>query len=455
VTSVVSIIEDNWFTYFASVDKTGETISFNNYSAEFDKYYFVTAWKTSKNRVGISLTDVTKSEKAKIREQEFNKTILDNIPADIAVFDKNHNYLYINPSGIQDNETRKWLVGKTDFDYCNFKGIDDTIAQRRRDIFNKVVKKKQQIEWVEEYDKDGKTVYLMRNFYPVFIDDVLQYVIGYGMDVSEQKTAQKQLKELNFSLEEKVKERTIELIAIERKLRVSLTKEIELNDLKSKFISTASHEFRTPLSVIALSAGNIKKYWSKMGPMMIEEKLAKIEDQAMHMRALLGDILIVGQADAGKISNNPVSVNLGCFFLKVIEEMYSSTQKSHEIALIDKEKLKSSTIFIDEKLARNIFTNLISNAVKFSPDAKKVIVELSSEKNYTVISIIDFGVGIPKSEIKNIFIPFWRGNNVDLIQGTGLGLSIVKGAIDKIEGKITVHSSIGNGTTFIVKIPKI
>jgi signal transduction histidine kinase len=455
VSSVFSIIEDNWFTYFASVDKTGETISFNNYGAEFDKHYFVTVWKISKNRVGISLTDVTKSEKAKIREQEFNKMILDNIPADIAVFDKNHNYLYINPRGVRDDETRKWLVGKTDFDYCTLKGLDNSLAQGRRDTFNKVIKTKKQIEWLDKYEKDGKDIYIMRKFYPVFIDGIFQFVIGYGIDISELKIAQEELNGLNNKLEEKVKERTVELINSEHKLQVSLSKEVELNNLKSKFISTASHEFRTPLSVITLSAGNIKKYGSKMAPMMIKEKLSKIEDQVIHMRALLEDVLIIGQADAGKISNNPVSLNLGSFFLKVIEEVHTSCQKSREIELIDKEKLKRSAIFIDEKLARNIFINLISNAVKFSPDAKKVIVELSSEKKYTVISITDFGIGIPISEFKNIFIPFWRGNNVDLIQGTGLGLSIVKAAIGIIAGKITVQSIIGNRTTFIVKIPKI
>ena len=105
-------------------------------------------------------------------------------------------------------------------------------------------------------------------------------------------------------------------------------------------------------------------------------------------------------------------------------------------------------------MGRNIFINIISNAVKFSPDADKVTIEFSSEKNYTVISVTDFGIGIPKSELKSIFNPFTRGENVDLIQGTGLGLSIVKGAIDVLGGKIIVNSTIGSGTSFIVKIPK-
>jgi len=143
---------------------------------------------------------------------------------------------------------------------------------------------------------------------------------------------------------------------------------------------------------------------------------------------------------------------LGNFIYDIIEEVESSSKESHEIELIDIENLKSGDIFIDEKLGRNIFVNLLSNALKFSQDAKKVVVELSSEEKYTVISITDFGIGIPKSEFKSIFIPFNRGKNVDLIQGTGLGLSIVKEAVKSIKGKIIIKSSLGNGTTFIVKI---
>lgn len=123
--------------------------------------------------------------------------------------------------------------------------------------------------------------------------------------------------------------------------------------------------------------------------------------------------------------------------------------------LIDHQELKNTGIFIDEKLGRNIFINLISNALKFSPEAKKVVVELSSENKYTVIKNQDFGIGIPKIELKNIFIPFTRGNNVDLIQGTGLGLSIAKEAVKLIGGEIMVNSIVNKGTTFIVKIPNI
>jgi PAS domain S-box-containing protein len=266
-------------------------------------------------------------------------------------------------------------------------------------------------------------------------------VLGVGQDITELVGYRKEL-------EFKVNQRTL-------KLNEALKKEKELSELKSKFVSTASHEFRTPLSAINFAAGSIKKYWSKMDPGVIDNKLHKIEDQVKHMTKLLDDILIVGQAEAGKMTYNPVHLNLKDFIFEIIEEVSNSDNKVHKILLIDSEELENTTIFIDEKLGRNIFINIINNAVKFSPDSDKVTIELSSERDFNVISVTDFGIGIPEPELKNIFKPFTRGENVDLIQGTGLGLSIVKEAIDLLKGELVVTSTIGKGTTFIVKIAKI
>ena len=127
------------------------------------------------------------------KKQVLSNVILDNIPADIAVFDKDHNYLYINPNGIRDVETREWMIGKSDFDYCDFKGLDKTLAKNRRDIFKKSIQTKQQIEWVDEYERGGEYVYVLRRFYPVFTGDTFLYMIGYGVDVSELKRTQKKV----------------------------------------------------------------------------------------------------------------------------------------------------------------------------------------------------------------------------------------------------------------------
>jgi signal transduction histidine kinase len=177
------------------------------------------------------------------------------------------------------------------------------------------------------------------------------------------------------------------------------------------------------------------------------------------MTKLLDDVLIVGQADVGKMMNRPSYINLGNFIYEIIEELNNSRNNSrnnfHEIVLVASEELINSNLFIDEKLGRNIFINLLDNALKFSPEATKVVVEILAERKYTVFKIQDFGIGIPKTELNNIFSPFTRGENVDLIQGTGLGLSIVKEAVNLIGGEIKVNSTINKGTTFIVKIPNI
>jgi PAS domain S-box-containing protein len=126
-------------------------------------------------------------------KQSLSNVVLDNIPADIAVFDKDHNYLYINPNGIRDVETREWMIGKSDFDYCDYKGVDKTLAQNRREIFTQSIQTKQQIEWVDEYEREGEYVYVLRRFYPVFTGETFLYMIGYGVDISELKRTQKKV----------------------------------------------------------------------------------------------------------------------------------------------------------------------------------------------------------------------------------------------------------------------
>ena len=265
-------------------------------------------------------------------------------------------------------------------------------------------------------------------------------VLAVGQDITE-------LVGYRNELEIKVKERTV-------KLNEALEKQKELNELKSKFVSTASHEFRTPLTAINFAAGSIKKYWGKMEPNLVEKKLYKIENQVLHMTRLLDDVLMVGQAGAGELKNNPTDVYLGDFINEIIEEVSISREQSHQIDVLDPEDLKKNTVFIDKKLGRNIFINLISNAVKYSANSEKIVIQFSSNKKYIIISVTDFGIGISNTELKTIFNPFSRGKNVDLIQGTGLGLSIVKEAITAMQGKILVNSSIGKGTTFITKLPK-
>lgn len=257
-----------------------------------------------------------------------------------------------------------------------------------------------------------------------------------GQDITE-------LTEYQQKLERMVEKRTQEL-------DLALREERELVALKSKFISIASHEFRTPLSTIAMATGFIKKYKDIIKPDKLDEKLGSIEKEISHMTYLLDDVLLLGKADAGKIEVNiaPVKVE---FFKKLVKEVMKSSKTHHK--LIYHQKLISSTIMTSENLMRNIIINLITNAVKFSPEAKEIFVNITSDRNDLFVEVKDFGIGIPAAEMDSIFNSFSRGSNATTIDGTGLGLPIAKKAVELLHGKITVASELGKGTQFNVTLP--
>jgi PAS domain S-box-containing protein len=252
-----------------------------------------------------------------------------------------------------------------------------------------------------------------------------------------------ELIEYRQNLEAKVQERTHEL-------HVALKKEKELVEMKSKFVSIASHEFRTPLSTIALATGFIQKYYLKMKPEDIDDKLKNIEKQVNHMAYLLDDVLLIGKAEAGRIK-----IKLGEMEIKALEDLakeaVGTTGKKNKLHVSI--ECMQKTIITDEKLMRNIIINLITNALKFSPGKTPVEMKIKSDTKTLTISVKDSGIGIPKPDLNNLFSSFYRGSNVGTIEGTGLGLSIVKKACDLLEGEIQVHSKINKGTEFIVSLP--
>lgn len=313
------------------------------------------------------------------------------------------------------------------------KDIKDIIAKA---VLNFTVSEKE----LKIKTKEGKLIKMLFNINTLRnAEGKVVGVICAGQDITK-------MVDYRSKLEKKVKKRT-------KKLKKALEKEKELGILKSKFVSMASHEFRTPLAAISFAAGFVKKYWPKMDDASRQKKLTKIEDQVKHMTILLNDVLTIGKIDAGQVLFNPQLVDFKEFMDTIIEEVLNVTNYSHEIKTqvfcqLDK-------IYIDEKLGRNIFINLLSNAIKFSPDKKFIEFKCTSNKKFLNFEIKDYGIGIQKEELKHVFEPFRRGSNTDTIQGTGLGLAIVKESVDKHKGKIQVDSEPGKGTTFTVNLPII
>ena len=259
-----------------------------------------------------------------------------------------------------------------------------------------------------------------------------------GQDITE-------LTDYRRSLEVKVEERTKELKRI-------LKKEKEMVEMKSRFVSIASHEFRTPLSSIRFSANYIKQHNRQNDADEINLKLDNIEKQINHMTYLLDDILTYGKSEAGKIQLMLSRIVLTDFVQKIIEEVGHSTKNTHAIET-DFSHFPSEML-TDEKLLRSLLINLLTNAIKYSPGKDKVYLSVTGFSGNITIVVRDEGMGIAPEEIEKIFEPFLRGKSAGSIQGTGLGLSITKKAVELLNGTIKVESVLNKETIFTVTIPQ-
>ncbi|MEC4892351.1 MAG: ATP-binding protein [Oscillatoria sp. PMC 1051.18] len=237
----------------------------------------------------------------------------------------------------------------------------------------------------------------------------------------------------------------------ETEIRKALEKEKELNELKSRFVSMVSHEFRTPMSTILFSSDLLRIYMNQWSEEKKLTHIQRIKTAIQRMTEMLNDILLIGKAEAGKIEFNPRKINLNNLCRQLVEDIQVADQNNHEIDL-DIESEFTEAI-LDEKLLHHILINLLSNAVKYSPNNTSVSLKIAAQENYLIFEIKDSGIGIPEADRQRLFETFHRAKNVGAIPGTGLGLAIVKRSVDFHNGTIEVQSEVGQGTTFTVKLP--
>lgn len=231
----------------------------------------------------------------------------------------------------------------------------------------------------------------------------------------------------------------------------ALEKEKELGELKSRFISMTSHEFRTPLTAILGSAELLEHYGHKWPEEKKLNYILRIQSNVKHLVHLLEDVMLIGKAEAGKVNFNPCPIDLVQFCLVVVEELQLTTGSHHKIDFMVRGTCSDACM--DEKLLRHILTNLLSNAINYSPQGGVVDFELSFGDGSAIFQVKDRGIGIPSEDIPRLFDSFYRANNVGKISGTGLGLAIVKNSVELHGGAIAVTSEIDMGTTFTVTLP--
>lgn len=237
----------------------------------------------------------------------------------------------------------------------------------------------------------------------------------------------------------------------EQMLEKALENEKELGELKSRFVSMASHEFRTPLATILALTETLSAYRHKLPDEQIDERLNKIQGQVSHLKDIIEDVLQLARIQARRVEVNPVRFDLDDLCRSVIDEFVSHPDFKQKINYHCDEKLHY--VNLDKKLLRQVISNLMSNAVKYSPEGKSITINLTYDNDVITLRISDEGIGIPEADLKHLFEPFHRATNVGTISGTGLGLVIVKESIELHGGTILVESHVGQGTTFVARIP--
>lgn len=277
--------------------------------------------------------------------------------------------------------------------------------------------------------KDGTEFPVEVSLSPIRTGDQL-LVIAFIIDITVRKEKERAEKEYENAL-------------------LSLNKEKELNEMKSRFISMASHEFKTPLATILSSATLIAKYPKESEQPQREKHVDRIKSSVVHLNSTLNEFLDFGQIEHGNLPVHFSHFDLEELLLEIIQEVESSMGRKRDIQL---SRLDAIKLYSDRHLLKNILINLVTNAIKFSPDHSVVSILCHTDKAGTSIAIQDAGVGIAPEDAAKIYNLFYRGNNVLHIKGTGLGLAIVHRYIELLDATLNFTSELNKGTTFTLSI---
>ena len=284
-------------------------------------------------------------------------------------------------------------------------------------------------------------------------EDLLEIFAAIGAQIGlfiERRRAEDELRALNADLERRVAARTSELAQAKEQVERALAAEQEIGTLKSNFISTVTHEFRTPLGVILSSSEMLQHYFDRLDTEARNEQLQTINEAVQRMAGLMEEVLLFHKVEEGVSELNPSPIDLGALCQRIVDEVASST--GHRCP-IDLSLPRLPKACADERLLRHIVINLLNNAVKYSDPESRVEFTVKRARGEAVFTIRDRGIGIPREDIGRLFVPFRRGSNVGRRAGTGLGLSIVKRCVDLHGGTLDFQSEVGEGTTVTLRLP--
>jgi PAS domain S-box-containing protein len=364
------------------------------------------------------------------------RSIIENSPDGIFLIDENATIIEWNKAqekitGIKKRNiigTSAWNI----IDKLNF--VEEKAMQgfveKIKDFTQEGVISKKSVSIYDEFliRKKNKEIYISSLNFSIPVKKAT-YFASFNKDITNQKKAEK---DIIFTLQ----------------------KEKELNLLRSQFISTVSHEFRTPLANISSNTQLLDRFFDKWNREKSNTNFNRIYESVKDISSMLEDISLLGKEQSGRLKYHPSKVNIIPFCSKVIQESKEVIKNDVNVRFVN--NLKESTVILDKNLLRQILNNVITNAMKYSQSRKEVIFEITQEENEFVKFIVtDNGIGIPKDDLKNIFEPFQRASNVEKYKGSGLGLSIVKKFVDLHNGTIQIKSELKKGTIVTIKIPLV
>ena len=404
-------------------------------------------------------------------DQAHITSLFENATEGIIVTDRKGNIVLLNPAaekmfGYQSNELidknietlipdqfRKHHAGHREGFYHN---PSNRVMGHGRDLYGR----KQSGENIpvevslSHYNRDGEL------FVIAFVVDITTRKEIERSMLKQQTELEKvttEIRKLNADLELKVEQRTMilkealqRLEQSQKELSEALDKERQLSEIKSRFVSMASHEFRTPLSTVLSSASLLEKYKTTEDQDKRTRHIDKIKNSVRHLNEILEDFLSLGKLDEGKVGIHLSEFDLKAFIEETADEMKGLLKKDQRLVF----RYKGDTLInSDKRLLKNILINLITNAMKFSDEGKEIVIEAEINGNQAIVSVEDQGIGIGREDLAHLFSSFFRGGNAMNIAGTGLGLHIVKRYVDLLMGQVRVQSELNKGTKAYIVIP--
>lgn len=389
--------------------------------------------------LSIDVTEQKKTEQALKTSEERYRMIFNGIQESLIVYEVMTDdsgavtdlcFLEVNPAAEKTlGKTNKELIGH------RLSEVLWVLDQTASEIVKRVLLTQEQV-------RTERFIPLLNRWFEIFtFSPKPGQIANLNLDITQRKQAEEQSHQHNVELEERIKDRTAELIA-------SLEREQGLNEMKSDFVSMASHEFRTPLSTLMTSVSLIEKYVDAGEKEKAHKHLAKITASVKTLTNILEDFLSLDKLEHGKVDVNAQTFELPAFVAKVVDDLKAICKRRQQIHY---QHTGATTIHFDMKLLTSILMNLLSNAIKYSEDDITLYTTVSNSR--MDLAVADKGIGIPEGVQEKMFRQFFRAANVHNIQGTGLGLYIVKRYLELVGGSIDFTSKENEGTTFNVHLP--